>query len=136
MSAYTLPVESRYISTLFRGAKSGIDQFVGGSFFSGDYEIAESYANMEMGMVYEVEVNKRMNLLVAEVTADIDDLTTSESITDEVLEELDGAIYENRTGDEAIVVLFDRICADGTMTKLTLEQKRADLNAAFRRYDR
>jgi hypothetical protein len=136
MNTFPLPVESRFISTLFRGAKNGLNQFVGGSFYTADAELAESYAKMEKGTVYEVNVDKRMNLLVVDATEDIDDLTASECITDNVLEQLDGAIYENRTGDQTIVVLFDRVSIDGSVTKLTLSEKRADIAAAFRRYDR
>jgi len=132
-----MTIESHFISHLFRGATAGIDQFVGGSFFTADPDIAQGYADMEnAGKVYEVEVSKRMNLLCAETTEDLDDLMNSPAITDEFLATCDGAIYENRSGDQDIVCLFHRVNVDGSIVRLTVDQMRKDFAADFRRYDR
>ena len=132
-----MTIESHFISHLFRGATAGIDQFVGGSFFTADPDIAQGYADMEnAGKVYEVEVSKRMNLLCAETTEDLDDLMNSPAITDEFLATCDGAIYENRSGDQDIVCLFHRVNVDGSIVRLTVDQMRKDFAADFRRCDR
>lgn len=134
-----LTIGTHYVDTLFRGAASGIEQFVAGSYFTADHELAQGYANLERkngGMVYEVAINQRLNLMEAECTEDLDDLLNAEYITDEALVTCDGILFENRFGDQTIVCLFGRVSLNGTITKLSVDEIRADLTASFRRYDR
>lgn len=124
--------------TILRGANKGITKMMGGSFFTNDYEVAESYAELEEeGMVYEF--NPVVNLFDADeflCATDIDEGFET------IVEELDdfNSIFENYDGiivqGGAQIILFGTLDINDNFEKQTLEDLLSDAKAATRRYDR
>jgi len=121
---------------LFRGAKQGLDTMKGGSYYTDDYEIAESYAKSSNGIVYEF--NTFLNLL------NVDDLLCSSDIDEgleTVREELDNFenIFDNYDGiessDSCQIILFGTLDINDNFKKQTFPELMNDVNSETRRYD-
>jgi hypothetical protein len=124
--------------TLFRGANKGIEKMIGASFYSEDYEIAESYAELEEdGVVYEF--NPIINLFDADDFLCATDIDAGLEAMIEELENFD-SIFENYDGivvqDGVQVILFGTLDINDDFKKQTLVELLKDANAVTRRYDR
>ncbi len=124
--------------TIFRGANEGITEMIGGSFYSNDYEIAESYSELEEnGEVYEF--NPIINLFdVSDFICDSDFDEGIETIKKE-LENFD-SIFEKYDGlfiqDGTQIVLFGSLDVNDDFKKQTLSELLKDSKSETRRYDR
>lgn len=124
--------------TLFRGANKGITKMIGGSFYTEDYSIAESYSELEdNGEVYEFNPSVKL--------FDADDLLCASDIDDgieviaEELEDFEN-IFNNYDGlyaqDGIQIILFGTLDINDVFSKQTLVELMNDTKADTRRYDR
>jgi hypothetical protein len=123
---------------IFRGANKGIEKMIGGSFYTNDYEIAESYSELEdEGEVYEF--NPIVNLFdVSDFLCDSDFDEGIQTIKEE-LENFE-TIYENYDGiytqNGIQILLFGTLDINDNFEKKTIVELLNDVNAETRRYDR
>ncbi|MDX5583508.1 MAG: hypothetical protein QNK20_01065 [Aureibaculum sp.] len=119
---------------LYRAAKKGIDKMIGGSFYTEDYSIAESYSELEENaIVYEFDVTVKL--------FDVDGLFDLDLGINEMMEEVENCdeIFNNYDGiysqDGLQIILFGSILK-GEFTKQSIDELLKDVNAETRRYDR
>jgi len=122
---------------IYRGAKQGLNKMIGGSFYTEDYSIAESYANLEEdGVVYEF--NTSLKLFNADNFLCASDIDEGIEIVIEELEDFD-SIFESFDGlytqDGIQIILFGTI-ENNNFTKQSFKDLMTDVNAETRRYDR
>lgn len=120
--------------TLYRGAKIGLKTQCGGAFYTQDINIAESYAELEEGVVYEF--NPKVNLFDATNLFDFDygieEMMEDVDNWEEIINNYDG-VFER---DGVQVILFGTLDNEDKFTKLSVNNLLIDVKSSFRRYDR
>lgn len=120
--------------TLYRGAKQGLETQCGGSFYTEELSIAESYAELEDGVVYEFA--PVLNILEVDGLFDFD-CGVEEMIEDvenweEIINNYDGV--SERNGVQ--VILFGTLDNEDNFKKQNIDELLIDAKESYRRYDR